>query len=132
MSSPYCVLLIERQTLFAPFLKQLLTRDGARVVSSGPLPSARRLLQLRPDIVCVDVDTLKQSAFSGLRRLRRVLPQSRIVAYTGQVDPAWTALAKSVGADVVLGPESDDNDVVAATRLNRRPVLRRVTGTHGA
>ncbi len=132
MSSPYCVLLIERQSLFMPYLKQLLARDGARVVSSSPLPSGRRLLQLRPDVICVDVDSLKQSAFSGLRRLRRALPQTRIVAYTNQSDPAWTALAKSVGADVVLGPEADDGAVIAATRMSRRPALRQVTGTHGA
>jgi DNA-binding NarL/FixJ family response regulator len=132
MISPYSVLLIERQSLFLPYLKQLLARDGARVVSSGPLPNARRLLQLRPDVVCVDVDHLKQSAFSGLRTLRRALPHARIVAYTQQSDPAWTALAKSVGADIVLGPDADANDVISATRVNRRAALRQVTGTHGA
>ena len=132
MISPYCVLLVERQSLFLPYLRQLLERDGARVVSSGPLPSARRLLQLRPDVVCVDVDHLKQSAFSGIRNLRRALPKTRIVAYTNQSDPAWTALAKSVGADIVLGPEADGDAVVAATRLHRRAALRQITGTHGA
>jgi DNA-binding NarL/FixJ family response regulator len=121
MISPYCVLLVERQSLFLPYLRQLLERDGARVVSSGPLPSARRLLQLRPDVVCVDVDNLKQSAFSGIRNLRRALPRTRIVAYTNQSDPAWTALAKS-----------DDAAVVAATRLHRGAALRQITGTHGA
>jgi len=130
--SPYCVLLIERQALFLPYLKNLLARDGARVVSSGPLPTARRLGQLRPDVVCVDVDNLKQSPLTGLRSLRRALPHARIVAYTNQSDAAWSALAKSVGADIVLGPEADDGAVIAATRVSNRPTLRQITGTHGA
>jgi len=120
MTSQYCILLIERQALFAPYMTRLLQRDGARVVASGPLPNARRLAQLRPDVVCVDVDSLKQSPFSGLRNLRRVLPTARIVAYTHEGDASWAALAKSVGADIVLGPDADEDAVIAATRIYRR------------
>jgi DNA-binding NarL/FixJ family response regulator len=126
MTSQYCVLLIERQALFAPYMTRLLQQDGARVVASGPLPSARRLAQLHPDVVCVDVDSLRQSPFAGLRNLRRVLPSAKIVAYTNESDASWAALAKSVGADIVLGPDADEDAVIAATRVyHRRPAINR-------
>jgi DNA-binding NarL/FixJ family response regulator len=123
MISQYCILLIERQALFTPYSSRLLEGDGARVVSSARLPSKRRLVQLRPEVVCIDVDHLKQSPFSGLRSIRRALPAARIVAYTNQADASWSAMAKSVGADIVLGPESDEAALVSATRVVR-PTVR--------
>jgi DNA-binding NarL/FixJ family response regulator len=115
MALENCVLLIERQTLFTPFLVHVLESNGARVITSGPCPHARRLRRLRPRVVCVDVDNLSASPFGGLRNLRRLLPTARIIAYTSRSDASWMALAKTVGADVVLGPESREDDLLAAT-----------------
>lgn len=109
------VLLIERQTLFTAFLVRLLESNGARVIASGLCPRARRLHRLRPRVVCVDVDYLSASPFSGLRNLRRLLPTARIIAYTSRSDASWMAIARTVGADVVLGPEAREDDLLAAT-----------------
>jgi DNA-binding NarL/FixJ family response regulator len=113
------VLLIERQTLFTPFLVRLLEGGGARVSVAAPEQEPLRLQRLRPDVICVDVDHLDEPPFAALRRLRTLLPGSRIVAYTHAAESAWRVLAKSFGADVVLGPDAQVSDLLAAVRQPR-------------
>ncbi len=116
------VLLIERQSLFTPFLTKLLEESGATVVSYATLPHALRLRQMLPDVVCIDVDHLTVPPFDGIRGVRHALPSARIVAYTNREDRSWYALARTVGADVVLGPDAQIEDFAAAAHV--RPSSR--------
>ena len=122
------ILLIERQALFVPFLAGLLERDGDAVTILDALPHPARLRELRPDVVCVDVDHLPVRPLDAIRRLRAALPSARLVAYAARADRSWFAAAKGAGADIVLGPEAKPDDFIAAAyvrpsdRLPRRPI----------
>jgi DNA-binding NarL/FixJ family response regulator len=114
--SPH-VVVIERQSLFTPFLREVFEASGASVTFAGPRPTAKALRESAPDVVCIDVDHLEAPPLMALRALRRTLPEARIVAYAaGVADPLWTALAMGVGADAVLGPQAGVSELLAAVR----------------
>lgn len=110
------IVLIERQSLFAPFLRETFESSGAKVSLAGPRPTAAMLRHIDPDVVCIDVDQLETAPLLALRALRRTLPEARIVAYAGTSDPLWDQVARSVGADAVLGPQSGVRDLLEAVR----------------
>jgi DNA-binding NarL/FixJ family response regulator len=110
------IVLIERQSLFTPFLRETFESSGARVSLAGPRPTAAALRRFDPDVVCIDVDHLETAPLLALRALRRTLPATRIVAYASLADPLWNELALSVGADAVLGPQAGVRDLLAAVQ----------------
>lgn len=110
------IVLIEQQSLFAPFLRDTIEATGARVSVAGPRPTAEALRRIDPDAVCIDVDQLETAPLLALRALRQTLPAARIVAYASASDPLWIELALSVGADAVLGPQAGVSDLLKAVR----------------
>lgn len=107
-------LLIEPQTLFAPYFVATLERTGLDVVGVAPGARTAMLLDLRPDVVVIDAGHLATPPLRLLRRLRRALPAAHIVVYVHALDGAWAALARSLGADAVIGPKADEADLIAA------------------
>lgn len=110
------IALIERQSLFTPFLRETFESNGALVSLAGPRPTAAALRRLDPDVVCIDVDQLETAPLLALRALRRTLPDARIVAYASFAEPLWVELALSVGADAVLGPQAGVRDLLEAVQ----------------
>jgi len=110
------IVLIERQSLFTPFLRETFEASGASVSLAGPRPTAAALRRADPDAVCIDVDHLETAPLLALRALRRTLPDARIVAYASTCDPLWVELALSVGADAVLGPRAGVRDLLRAVQ----------------
>ncbi len=110
------IVLIERQSLFAPFLREAFEANGARVSVAGPRPTAEALRRIDPDAVCIDVDQLEAAPLLAIRALRRTLPAARIVAYASAADALWVELALSVGADAVLGPQAGVSDLLEAVQ----------------
>ncbi|HMD01625.1 MAG TPA: hypothetical protein VKG44_01550 [Candidatus Baltobacteraceae bacterium] len=108
------LLLIERQSLFTPFLVRVFEEAGASVSLAGHRPAIARLVRLDPDVVCVELDYLEVAPFVALRKLRDLLPQTRIVALTAVSDSLWLALAHCAGANAVLGPGAQVSDLLEA------------------
>jgi DNA-binding NarL/FixJ family response regulator len=112
-----CVLIVARETLLRSFVVRLLETTGSRVVAAYPFPQEHVVRQLQPTLVCVDLTRDERGTpFAGLRRLRELLPLARIVAFTNRIDRRVIATAKRGGADVVLGPEATEADLLAAAR----------------
>jgi DNA-binding NarL/FixJ family response regulator len=111
---PRTALIVERQRLMVPFLRDVLERAGHGDVVAHRSASARTLQRLRPSVVVLGIDTLGARPFEVIRRTRCGTPAARIVVLTRSDDPVWSALARAVGADVVLGPKADRNDLLAA------------------
>lgn len=65
-----------------------------------------------PDVVVLDVH-MPGGGLRAARRLRRLLPGTRIVVLTADESPAVHAAAAAAGADTVL-TKAGDGDVVAA------------------
>lgn len=107
-------LLIEPHALFAPYFVATIESFGLAVV--GVRARARRddVRALAPDVVLVDAAHLPQAPFRTIRSLRRAVPAAHIVVFAVAVDPLWATLARSFGADVVIGPRARERDLSAA------------------
>jgi len=106
-------LLIEPQTLFAPYFVATLEATGLDVVGVAPSATAATLAALQPDVVVVDAGHMP-TPLRLVRGVRRRLPNAHIVIYVHTLDAAWTAVARGLGADVVMGPRADEGDLIAA------------------
>ncbi len=107
------VLIIEPQTLFAPYFAAAIAASGLDVVGVDPAPRAALLRRLRPDIVVLDASYLA-APLQRIRALRARLPAAHLVIYAPGADGAWPLLAVGLGADVVIGPRAGEPELLAA------------------
>lgn len=107
------VLIIEPQALFGPYLAAAIGATGCDVVGVEPAVRAGVLRRLQPDIVVLDASCVR-APLACLRALRTRLPVAHLVLYAPSADPAWTLLARGLGADAVIGPRADEPELVAA------------------
>ncbi len=108
------VLLIEPQSLFAPYFVATLESLGLAVVGVRSRADVRAVRALAPDVVVVDLAHLPVAPLRIIRALRRALPLAHIVVYANAVDTVWTNVARSLGADTIIGPRSEERDLIAA------------------
>jgi DNA-binding NarL/FixJ family response regulator len=107
-------LIVERQRLMVPFLKDVLERAGHDGVFAFRSASARTLQRVRPDVVVLGIDTPGGRPLELIRRTRRETPEARIVVITRTDDPLWNALARALGAHAILGSQADRSDLFSA------------------
>ncbi len=107
-------LLIEPHALFAPYFVATLESFGLDVVAVRTGANLRDVRALAPDIVVVDAAHLPAAPLRAIRALRRAAPLAHIVVYAGPADAVWPTLACSLGADIVIGPRSEERDLIAA------------------
>ncbi len=60
---------------------------------------------MRADVVVIDASHLCVAPLSAIRAVRTAAPDARIVGYA-DADAVWGAVARAVGATVVLGAEA--------------------------
>jgi two-component system response regulator RegA len=106
-------LLVEPQQLLVPFLTAALHAVGVHA-TVAPRPTASALRRANADVVILGMDMLRGRPLDVIRRTHRARPDARIVVLTRRNDPAWSALARAVGASVVLGPTADAAAFAAA------------------
>lgn len=104
-------LLIEPQALFSPYFVDRLEAFGLDVTSVCKKPTQRELRRLAPGVVLVDAAHLTTTPFLTIRALRRSLPDAHIVVFTRANDAAWVTLARSFGADAIVGPRAEERDL---------------------
>lgn len=102
MSKPR-VLLADDHTLVREGFKKLL-EDHAQVV--GSVEDGRSLLdaakRLRPDIVILDISMPKLNGLDAARRLRKIIPEARLIFVTVHADPDYVNQAFKAGASAYL------------------------------
>jgi len=107
-------LIVERQRLMVPFLRDVLERAGLGDVLAVRSASARTIHRIRPDVVVLGIDLPGARPLELIQRTRRETPAARIVVITRSDDPLWNALARALGADAVLGSTADRQDLYLA------------------
>ncbi len=102
MSKPR-VLLADDHTLVREGFKKLL-EEHAQVV--GSVEDGRSLLdaakRLRPDIVILDISMPKLNGLDAARRLRKIIPEARLIFVTVHADPDYVNQAFKAGASAYL------------------------------
>jgi len=107
-------LIVERQRLMVPFLRDVLERAGHGDVRALRSASTRTLQRVRPDVVVLGIDMPGARPLELIRRTRQETPGARIVVITRCDDPLWNALARALGADAILGSSADRQDLFSA------------------
>ncbi len=106
MSDRPAVLVVDDDPDFCAYLRRILLRVGYEVLEAGDAWTALALLaKRRPAMVCLDLMLPGLSGFELCERIRkdpawRGLP---VLAISARTHPQDVALARSVGADAVLG-----------------------------
>ena len=114
MSKPR-VLLADDHTLVREGFKKLL-EEHAQVV--GSVEDGRSLLdaakRLRPDIVVLDISMPKLNGLDAARRLRKIIPEARLIFVTVHADPDYINQAFKAGASAYLLKRSAGSELSQA------------------
>ncbi len=108
------VLVVEPHAFFASYLRTLLARSGRGTVSSTRYASLPLLRRLRPDTIVIGAGCGTRRPLAAIRRARRERPTAHIVVYLDRHDPTWAALARALGADIVLDAATNGRALCAA------------------
>ncbi|NGZ11826.1 MAG: response regulator transcription factor [Nitrospira sp. LK70] len=119
MSKPR-VLLADDHTLVREGFKKLL-EDQCQVV--GSVEDGRSLLdaakRLRPDIVVLDISMPQLNGLDAARRLRKIVPQARLIFVTVHADQDYVTQAFKAGASAYLLKRSAGSELSLAVEAVR-------------
>lgn len=108
------VLIVDDHAPFRAVLKALLAESGAVVAEcASALDALRRLDELQPDWVLMDIEMPELDGIAATRALKSGRPQTRVVMVTQYDDPDMRAEAARAGACAYVLKD----DLAALTRL---------------
>ena len=115
------ILLVDDDPDFCCFMEQILTHDGAQVITTGSCQEALRLFEAqRPDLVFLDVHMLDGDGFETCRRLRR-RSDVPIIMLSAIDLTEYEVKGLACGADDYIAKSID----LIVLRARMRAVLRR-------
>ena len=115
-------LIADDHAIFAETLKNYLERTYpvAGVVSDGRA-LIEAAIRLRPDVIIVDVAMPILNGLDAARRVRELVPKTKFVFLTMQVDPNLAATALELGWQTNRPPSTEESDKVFHAKLDRLP-----------
>jgi two-component system, NarL family, response regulator LiaR len=114
------VVLVERQELFRNALAQLLSAAGLEVVGEarGGEEGVRKVVDLRPDVVLVELSLRGMSGVEMIQRLSVLAPASRLLVLTESEDPHGVVEAILAGACGYLLKSTAPDELIGAVRAS--------------
>lgn len=99
------VVIIDGNAISRGLLSTVLTSGGHEVVGDGNTSPASliRLIQLKPQIVCIDIGEADATSLAMLDQLREALPKSLVFLVSGKMEPVIVqqAIARGVHGFIV-------------------------------
>jgi DNA-binding NarL/FixJ family response regulator len=109
------VLLVDDEPIFLELTQERFRRD-ARLVVVGQAASGTEALalaeQLRPDVVVLDVLMPGLSGYETARRLRALLPETKVVLTSADSSVYFSAEVRAVGAVAFIDKKDLDPDAL--------------------
>jgi len=95
------VLVVDDDPCFTELVDVLLDSDRSTLVGRAADGAAgvERALELRPDVVVMDVEMPVLDGVAAAGRLRRELPGARVIFVSGSADLELVTRARALGAD---------------------------------
>jgi two-component system response regulator NreC len=116
------VLIADDHTLVRESLVSLLQRDGdVQVVAqaSDGLETIEKALSTRPDIVITDISMPRLNGIEVVRRLRELLPETRVLVLTMHQEDEYVLQLVRAGASGYLVKDSAASELIAAVHSLR-------------
>jgi len=104
---------VEPQSLFVPYLSDVLARAELRVVRVAPTLDVDDIRASEPDALFVDTDFLDIDAADAVSAMREALPRAFICAYT---DGEGADRLRFAGANCVVSKRSGAREITSALR----------------
>jgi len=104
---------VEPQSLFVPYLSDVLAGAELRVVRVVPTLDVEDIRASHPDALFVDTDFLDVDAADAVSAMREALPRAFICAYT---DGEGADRLRFAGANCVLSKRSGAREITSALR----------------
>jgi two-component system response regulator NreC len=117
---PVRIMIADDHKVVRAGLRLLLeSEEGFEVVAeAGDIPDTeRRVAAHRPHVLILDLNMPGEPSLSAIPRLRKKVPETRIVVLTMQNDPAFAREALRAGALGYVLKEGADTELVQAVRL---------------
>jgi DNA-binding NarL/FixJ family response regulator len=112
------LLLADDHSLMLEGLSRLLTQEFDII---GTATNGRTLLadaeRLRPDVIVLDIGMPDMNGIEAARRLNKLVPESKIVFVTQQLDPAYVHAAFAAGGLGYVAKQSAGTELVHAIQL---------------
>lgn len=106
---------VEPQSLFVPYLSDVLRDAQLRVVRVAPTLDVDDIRATRPEALFVDTDFLDVDPADAVSAMRAVLPRAFICAYTDGEGPRADRL-RFAGANCVIPKRFGAREMTAALR----------------
>ena len=104
-TTPLRVMVVDDHQTFADLLSLALSSepDLQCIGTAGSAAEAVAMaVELKPDIVVMDIEMPRQDGVAATRRLREVVPDLVIVVVTAHRDPQWVLRATQAGASAFV------------------------------
>jgi two-component system response regulator NreC len=117
--APVRVLVVDDHAVVRTGLRRILDAEQD-IETVGEAPNAERALyealELKPDVVLLDVVMPGKSGIEAMPSLLKALPDTRVLVLSMQDDPRYVREAFEAGASGYVLKEAADNEVVDAVR----------------
>jgi two-component system, NarL family, response regulator NreC len=112
------VVIVDDHAVVRSGLRRVLESEGIEVVGEAGSPSdaVYRTIELKPDVVLMDVVMPEGSGIEAVPKLLELAPATKVLVLSMLDDPRYVREAFSVGASGYVLKEAADSEVVAAVR----------------
>ncbi len=98
------ILMIDDDTFFIRMVGGFLASEGHDVATAeNAIDGKRMALELRPDLIIIDVNMPLEDGIAATARMRRQGLSVPVIIFSGTTSDAITAQALAAGANAVLG-----------------------------
>jgi DNA-binding NarL/FixJ family response regulator len=108
--------LIEPQSIFVPFLRQVLASAGFDVVATSQSIDSRDISAHDPAAVFVDIDDLERSGPTALCRIRQAAKSAAVIALSETTDALFAATCFISGATAICSKAEGEDKLLRTLR----------------
>lgn len=109
-------ILVEDHTIVRQGLRPLLQSKGLLIVGEAAdgIEAVKLAKRERPNLIIIDLVLPKLDGFEAIARIRKMLPDAKIIALTVHGEPPFVYRAFDAGADAFLVKESSFEELMEA------------------